>query len=140
MADANIVGGLVGGALIGLASILVFLSIGRIAGISGIFGGLLTAKPGAEYPWRLAFVLGLICGAALFRLTIGPLPLDMQTGNVGLVAAGLLVGTGTRLSAGCTSGHGVCGLGRRSRRSLVATLTFIVVAIVTVFVERHVLA
>lgn len=140
MADANIVGGLIGGGLIGLASVGMLLGIGRITGISGIFGGLLTAKPDAEYPWRMAFVVGLICGAVLFQLTLRPVPLEMQTGNIGLVAAGLLVGTGTRLSAGCTSGHGVCGLGRRSRRSFAATLTFIGVAIITVFVTRHVLA
>lgn len=139
MTEANIIGGLSGGALIGLASVLLLLLIGRIAGISGIFGGALIFKTTEYVPWRVAFIAGLILGAVIYRLLWGPLPIQMQAQGVILVIAGVLVGIGTRVGSGCTSGHGVCGLARRSKRSLAATLTFMAVAMVTVYLVRHVI-
>jgi hypothetical protein len=130
---------LAGGALIGLGSTLLMLANGRIAGISGIAGGLLQPAPG-EIGWRVAFLVGLILGPAAVGLAGGVVPVPtFQTDTLGMIAAGLLVGFGTRLGAGCTSGHGVCGLARLAPRSLVATLTFMGVAVATVFVVRHVL-
>ena len=127
-----------GGLLIGLAAILFALLNGGIAGISGIVGGLLRPQR-SDVAWRLAFVAGLI-GAPLAYSLVAVLPtprIDAGTGI--LVLAGLLVGLGTRYGAGCTSGHGVCGLSRLSLRSLVATLGFMGAGFVTVFVLRHVL-
>lgn len=136
MADANIHGGLLGGALIGLSAALLLLVNGRIAGISGIFAGLLSANSPREKFWRCAFILGLICGSAIYQAIFGATPLHLQTGNAGIILAGLLVGFGTRLGSGCTSGHGVCGLARRSPRSLAATITFIVCGVATVYLLR----
>jgi uncharacterized protein len=125
---------LLGGVTIGLASWLLLVALGRVAGISGIAAGALVPRgeSASEGAWRWAFLVGLVLGGALFaallhtpQIATRPLPL--------LAAAGLLVGFGTVLGSGCTSGHGVCGLGRRSARSLVATLTFMGVAMVTVF-------
>lgn len=129
---------LAGGALIGLAAAMFVLLNGRVAGISGVVGGLL--KPAAgDVAWRIAFVAGLV-GAPLVYLLFAPLPLPQIDADVGaLVAAGLLVGVGTRYGAGCTSGHGVCGLARLSPRSLVATATFMGAGFVTVYVLRHLL-
>ncbi|WP_430910308.1 YeeE/YedE family protein [Methylobacterium sp. sgz302541] len=128
---------LAGGALIGASAALLLLANGRIAGISGILGGLLgtAARDGA---WRIAFLVGLLAGPALFRLTAGHWP-EARIGASWpmLVAAGLLVGFGTRLGSGCTSGHGVCGLARLSPRSFAAVATFMAAAIVTVFLVRH---
>jgi uncharacterized membrane protein YedE/YeeE len=138
MAEPNTFGGLIGGALIGLAAVLLLALNGRIAGISGILGGLITSTARGERLWRLAFIFGLIGGAGLFVLACGPLPLKLQASGPMLFAAGLLVGAGTRLGSGCTSGHGVCGLGRRSPRSLVATIVFMVAAALTVFLTHHV--
>jgi uncharacterized protein len=138
MTEPNILGGLVGGALIGLAAVLLLALNGRIAGISGILGGLITSTSRGERFWRLAVIFGLIAGAGLFVLVRGALPLELQAGRTTLIVAGLLVGAGTRLGSGCTSGHGVCGLARRSPRSLVATMTFMVTAALTVFLTRHV--
>lgn len=138
MAEANLVGGLVGGLLIGLAAALLLLLNGRIAGISGILGGLILPNSASERLWRAIFILGLICGAVIYAWLRGPLPLQQQAGNAVLVLAGLLVGFGTRLGSGCTSGHGVCGLARRSPRSLAATATFIACAVLTVYIVRHV--
>jgi uncharacterized membrane protein YedE/YeeE len=127
--------GLLGGALIGLASALLMLLTGRIAGISGIFGGLLTAR---DRGWRLAFVAGLVAAPLLAALGGVALPMPTMPASLTLVAiAGLLVGIGTRLGGGCTSGHGVCGSARLSTRSIAATITFMIVAIVTVAVVRH---
>lgn len=139
MMESNLIGGLIGGGLIGLASLLLLAVNGRIAGISGIIGGLVTGSAPGDRLWRLAFVAGLIAGAGAYGLVRGGLPLHFQAQGVLVIIAGLLVGFGTRLGSGCTSGHGVCGLARRSRRSLVATATFISVAVVTVFLTRHVL-
>ena len=127
-----------GGLLIGLAAGLFVLLNGRIAGISGIIGGLLRPLRG-DVGWRIAFVAGLI-GAPLLYALVAPLPLlRIDAGGGTLVAAGVLVGVGTRYGAGCTSGHGVCGLARLSLRSLVATLTFMAAGFATVFVLRHLL-
>ncbi|HKK30962.1 MAG TPA: YeeE/YedE family protein [Alphaproteobacteria bacterium] len=129
--------GLIGGLMIGLSATLLILVNGRIAGISGIFGGLLSAS-GRELPWRLAFVVGLVIGPLLVGLAQGAVPaVDIQGRWPMLIAGGLLVGFGSRLGSGCTSGHGVCGLARGSARSFAATATFFGVAIVTVYVVRH---
>lgn len=127
---------LLGGALIGLAAAMLVLLNGRIAGISGVLGGLF--KPvQADTAWRAAFVAGLV-GAPLLYALFSELPaVRIDAGYGALVAAGLLVGIGTRYGSGCTSGHGVCGLARLSPRSLVATLAFMGTGFVTVFVLRH---
>jgi uncharacterized protein len=137
MVEPNTFGGLIGGALIGVAAVLLLALNGRIAGISGILGGLITATALGERLWRLAFIFGLIAGAGFYVLACGGLPLELQARGPMLVVAGLLVGVGTRLGSGCTSGHGVCGLARRSPRSLVATLLFMVAGALTVFLTRH---
>lgn len=127
---------LAGGALIGLAAALLLWLNGRIAGISGIVGGLLRPLAG-DRAWRVAFVLGLLLAPLAYGL-VAALPVLQVDASYGLlVVAGLLVGVGTRYGAGCTSGHGVCGLSRLSPRSLVATLTFMAVGFATVFVVRH---
>lgn len=127
-----------GGLIIGFAAALLWLLNGRIAGISGITAGVL-ASVGAELQWRLAFVLGLVLSSWVWLLW-APLPEVLVTSNYQLLAvAGLLVGFGARLGSGCTSGHGICGLSRLSGRSLVATVTFMTVAMVTVFIVRHLL-
>ena len=133
------VSGLIGGLLIGLSTVLLILFNGRIAGISGIVGGLL-ARKGSEIGWRAVFVVGLLLGASVYILaTGGALPVNIQASLPVMVAAGLLVGFGTRLGSGCTSGHGVSGIARFSKRSIVATLVFFVTAIITVFLTHHVL-
>ena len=130
---------LAGGLLIGLAAAAFVLLNGRIAGISGILGGLLRPAQG-DIAWRTAFLAGLI-GAPLAYGLFAALPeVRIDAGNMTLVAAGLLVGIGTRCGSGCTSGHGVCGLSRLSPRSLVATLSFMLAGFVTVFVIRHLVA
>jgi len=128
---------LAGGALIGLSAALLLVLNGRVAGISGILGGLLAPERG-ETAWRLAFLAGLLAAPLAYGTLSGPLP-DVQTdASTGLlVAGGLLVGFGTRLGAGCTSGHGVCGLARLSPRSLAATGVFMATAVATVFIARH---
>jgi uncharacterized protein len=122
---------LIGGGLIGLAAALFLLFTGRIAGISGVVGGLLSPQPG-DFGWRLLFVAGLLSGG-LLAMAIEPSALAWDAPrSLGAVAiAGLLVGFGTRLGNGCTSGHGVCGLSRLSRRSFVATLTFMAAGFIT---------
>ncbi|MGY8813305.1 MAG: YeeE/YedE family protein [Gammaproteobacteria bacterium] len=111
----NIIAGLSGGVLIGLASILLFASSGRIAGISGIMGGLYGKWNDTERLWRLLFLVGITCGAGIVSLAKHGLEIRLQTDGMMLVVAGLLVGFGTRIGGGCTSGHGVCGLARRSK-------------------------
>lgn len=129
----------VGGALIGLASVLLMLLLGRIAGISGIFAGLLVSG-GEERAWRGAFVAGLLA-APLAAAAVGyPMAIpQMPSSWVLIAAAGLLVGVGTRMAAGCTSGHGVCGIARLSPRSIAATGVFMATAIAVVAVTRHIL-
>jgi len=130
---------LVGGLLIGLASALFILANGRIAGISGILGGLLRPS-GNDVVWRLAFLLGLIMAPAVASLFIATSAPTIDANAEMLVIAGLLVGIGTRYGGGCTSGHGICGLSRLSPRSLIATLAFMASGMAIVFVMRHLLA
>lgn len=127
---------LIGGLLIGLAAAMFVLLNGRIAGISGVLGGLFKPTRG-DLGWRVAFIGGLI-GAPLVYAIFSTLPsVQIDAGYGALLVAGFLVGVGTRLGSGCTSGHGVCGLSRLSARSLVATATFMAAGFVTVFVLRH---
>lgn len=128
---------LIGGALIGAAASLLLWLNGRIAGISGIAGGLFT-RDWADMAWRIAFLGGLVIGVAAYLAANGPLRAIGLEGTVPvLIAGGFLVGFGTRLGGGCTSGHGVCGLARLSPRSLAATVTFMIAAGVTVYAVRH---
>lgn len=131
----------IGGALIGLAAAFLLLMKGRIAGISGIAGGLIYPEKG-DLDWRILFIVGLILGGGLYQwLGLGPGVDHIQAvvGTPLLIVGGLLVGIGTTIGSGCTSGHGICGLARRSPRSLVATVTFMASAVVTVFVVRQLL-
>ena len=127
---------LAGGLLIGTAAAMFLLLNGKIAGVSGILGGLL--RPTAnDTGWRVAFLLGLVAAPLLYQL-VAPLPVvQIDAGTTLLVVAGLLVGLGTRYGSGCTSGHGVCGLSRLSPRSMVATAAFMASGFATVFVVRH---
>ncbi|EGQ9630819.1 YeeE/YedE family protein [Vibrio cholerae] len=128
---------LIGGMLLGISATLMLLMNGKIAGISGILTGLLTPKS-RDFAWRLLFVVGMVCGGVIGARLLGHhVPTDFGVSGVVLAAAGLLVGVGTRLANGCTSGHGICGIGRLSKRSIVATCVFMVVAAVTVFVRLH---
>lgn|SRR5690554_1446998 len=141
MIEPNIAGGLIGGSMIGIASLLMLLLLGRITGISGILTGVITWNKTGGLSWRVTFIAGLILGAAIYQWVFArPLPIEMQASGPLLIIAGLLVGVGTRLGSGCTSGHGVCGIARRSPRSIASTATFMAVAIITVFVTRHVLS
>lgn len=128
----------IGGSLIGLSAALLWQCNGRIAGISGIVGGLLTPRA-TDIAWRVAFVVGLVVAPLLYRLLGGGVAaIDVASPLAAIVVGGFLVGFGTRLGSGCTSGHGVCGLARLSRRSIVATAIFMATAIATSFVLRHV--
>lgn len=135
----------IGGLLIGLSAVILLLGQGRLAGISGILGGLLSAGSGGR-PWRLLFFIGLIAGAAGYAMLggdistvdINPFRLSGNTQMTVLLLGGLLVGFGTQMGSGCTSGHGICGLGRFSVRSLVATGTFMATAGLTVVLVRYV--
>ncbi len=130
---------LLGGILIGLASVWLLLSHGRIAGISGIFNGVLMPRKG-DLSWRWAFLIGLIAAGFLSQAWFGPVTTARPGFSLGWLAlSGLLVGFGTRMGSGCTSGHGVCGLGRLSIRSLVAVMVFLATGIATTFVMRHLL-
>lgn len=129
---------LAGGVLIGLGASLFAVMNGRIAGISGLLGNLLQ-KPREGRGEALLFLAGLVASPLIWWLFAGPAPVQFQTGWMGLLAAGLLVGAGTRYAAGCTSGHGVCGLARLSPRSLTATLCFMASGFAVVFVVRHLL-
>lgn len=128
---------LVGGLIIGAATVILLVGIGRIAGISGIFSSLL--KPKQVEVWQILFILGLIISPLLYQLAT-PLPFIQITDSLLLlIGAGLLVGFGTRLGSGCTSGHGICGNARLSPRSMAATVTFMLFGIITVYVGRQVL-
>ena len=125
---------LTGGILLGLSAIWLLLTLGRVAGISGIAWGSIT---GPDRGWRWLFLLGLLLGGLLTHTVVGqPLPNESTAPTWLIAISGLLVGIGTRMGGGCTSGHGVCGLGRRSPRSVTATLTFMTLGIVTVFVMQ----
>jgi uncharacterized protein len=128
----------VGGVLIGFAAVLLMALLGRIAGISGIASNLLPPQVAGDWPWRLAFILGLVLGARLIAaLGLAPL-LSFPMALPAMAVAGVLVGFGAVIGSGCTSGHGVCGIARLSKRSLVATATFMLAAIVVVYIVRHV--
>lgn len=137
MAEFDWIPALAGGALIGLAATLLLGGIGRIAGISGIVGGVLE-RPRGDSAWRWLFLAALLAGAALHRY-IDAVSVTPRSGYpvLALLAAGLLVGLGTRLGSGCTSGHGICGIARLSPRSLAATVTFIGTGMATVWLVRH---
>lgn len=133
------VSSLVGGALIGLSAVWLMAANGRIAGISGITGGLVgPAAPG--WLWRLAFVAGLIAAPLLVMLASGPVEISIQASPVILIAAGLLVGAGTQMGSGCTSGHGVCGMSLLSMRSFASVAVFMGVGALTVFITRHLIS
>jgi uncharacterized protein len=138
MHNLTAISGLLGGALIGLSTALLMLLAGRLAGISGIFGGLVSLNA-SDRDWRLAFVAGLIAAPLVALLAGIPLSRPAMNSNIVLVSvAGLLVGFGTGMSNGCTSGHGVCGFARISARSIAATMIFTATAIVTVAFTHHV--
>jgi len=137
MANFTPISAAIGGALIGLSAALLMLLNGRIAGVTGIFAGLIEPQ-GNDGAWRAAFVVGLVAAplpAALIGYTV-PIP-QMPTSTITIAVAGLLVGFGTRLSNGCTSGHGICGIARLSPRSIVATAIFMTAAIIVVALTRH---
>jgi uncharacterized membrane protein YedE/YeeE len=137
MASFDPMSALVGGLLIGVASVLLMALIGRIAGISGILGGVVTISPDDKL-WRVAFIAGLIVAPVLMSLLGHPLPEpQMPASWIEVVAAGFLVGFGARLGGGCTSGHGVCGIARLSARSIAATAIFMASAMAVVAIMRH---
>ncbi|SFV09564.1 YeeE/YedE family protein [Pseudoduganella namucuonensis] len=125
-----------GGVLIGSAAAMMLLLNGRVAGVSGIVAGVLAPRKG-DTGWRVAFVLGLVASPLLYSVFVALPPARIDAGYGALIAAGLLVGVGTRYGAGCTSGHGVCGVSRLSPRSVVATLVFMAAGFATVHVLRH---
>ena len=130
---------LFGGVLLGISATFLLLMNGKIAGISGVLTGLMTPKS-KDYSWRLLFFIGMITGGMLGVTWFGAdIPAGFTTGTGVIAMAGLLVGIGTKLGNGCTSGHGICGIGRLSVRSIVATCTFMLVAALTVFVRLHLL-
>ena len=128
----------VGGGLIGLASAALFVLNGRIAGVSGIFGDLLLHRNSGQTAWRFAFVFGLVLGGGVVRALLPTVAeVSLRPGWLLLAVGGLLVGFGTRLGRGCTSGHGICGISRLSPRSVAATIVFMLSAIITVAIVRH---
>jgi uncharacterized membrane protein YedE/YeeE len=129
-----------GGVLIGISATLLLVMNGRIAGISGIVGGAIELKwtSWAERNWRLLFILGMLSSSIFWQFSQGTIEIKIEEEMSVLVLAGLLVGFGTRLGSGCTSGHGVCGIGRQSARSIVATVTFILSGVATVAMTRMV--
>ena len=138
MAEFNWLTALLGGGAIGTSATLLLAFNGRIAGISGIVNGAIALRKDAV--WRWAFIIGILLGSAIYEYGLASLPTPRSTLAPGaMLLGGFLVGFGTSMGSGCTSGHGVCGLGRWSQRSLVAVLTFLISAILTVFVVRHIL-
>jgi uncharacterized membrane protein YedE/YeeE len=138
MANFTPISAAIGGVLIGLSAVLLMLLTGRIAGISGIFGGLLPPA-NSDRLWRIAFILGLLAAPVAAMLAGYAVPAPQMPGNwIVIAVAGLLVGFGTRLGSGCTSGHAICGIARLSPRSITATMIFTVTAIVVVSLTRHV--
>jgi uncharacterized protein len=132
--------GLIGGALIGLAAVILMLGNGRIMGLSGIFSNLLTVSFDQHFSWRLVLIIGMLIGTAWTALFIPELRvIDFATGPIMTAIGGVIVGVGVTLGAGCTSGHGICGMSRLSPRSFTATIIFMCVAVITVFVIRHIL-
>ena len=132
---------LAGGALIGLSAVALLATLGRILGATGIVAALLTSSEFADRAWRAALVLGMLTAPLALTLFTEDLPkIDVPASPEALIIGGLIVGAGASIGSGCTSGHGVCGLARLSRRSAVATTTFMATAAITVFISRHVLA
>lgn len=132
--------GAIGGGFIGLAAVILMASAGRIMGATGIFRGLLTTQFDEAFRWRLVFIVGLLIGTAWTGLFTGSAHnISFVSNNYLIVIGGVLVGAGTTLGNGCTSGHGICGISRFSMRSIVATCVFMIVAIITVFFVRQVL-
>ena len=139
MANFTPISAAIGGALIGLAAVLLMLFTGRIAGIAGITGGLISPRTD-DRAWRLAFIAGLIAAPLAAALLGHAVAMPKMPGSfVTIAVAGLLVGFGTRLGNGCTSGHGICGIARLSPRSIAATLVFMIAAIIVVALTRHVI-
>lgn len=132
--NACYVHGAIGGMLIGVAAVVLYWFNGRIMGVSGIVSSLL-AKPNQDHWWRLAFVLGLVFGGIIYQITF-PVTVVIDASEFNLIAAGLLVGFGTVIGNGCTSGHGICGMARLSKRSIVATIIFMVMGILTVWLKK----
>ena len=130
---------LIGGVILGLGAVFLIIFKGRIAGISGIVGALMQFQntPKDHYLWRILFLLGLIGSYQIYSTIFGAPTIEINTNSIELVIAGLLVGFGTRMGSGCTSGHGVCGLGRLSTRSLVATLTFMTSGFIVCYLLLH---
>jgi uncharacterized membrane protein YedE/YeeE len=136
-AELAVLPALLGGIMIGLAASVLLLFNGRIAGVSGIVGGIVLPRAG-DVRWRASFAAGLVAGGLALRAVLpDSMTAAFDVPPAMVIVAGILVGLGTRLGNGCTSGHGVCGLGRGSARSLAATLTFMAAGAVTVFVVRH---
>ena len=131
---------LFGGSLIGLASVLLMLTLGRVMGATGIVAGILTPTSRADWLWRVVLVAGMAAAPVVMLLVTGQMPaVEIPVSRVTLIVGGLLVGIGVTFGAGCTSGHGVCGMARLSPRSFAATLTFMATTAVTVYVIRHIL-
>ncbi len=129
-----------GGVLIGLAAVLLMLSLGRIMGATGILAGILAPASSSDFTWRVVLLAGIVAGPVVVLLATGALPeVSVPVSTLALIIGGLLVGVGVTFGAGCTSGHGVCGMARLSKRSIVATLTFMLTTGITVFVIRHVI-
>lgn len=129
---------LAGGVLIGVAATLLMLFLGRVMGATGILAGLVMPGSASDFAWRAALLLGMISGPAVVMVATGDMPeVRVPVSTPMLLIGGLIVGVGATLGSGCTSGHGVCGVARLSRRSIVATATFMATALVTVYVIRH---
>ena len=132
-ANFTLLNSLFGGILIGIAAIIIFLTNGRIMGISGILGNLMTLKETDQIYWRIAFLLGVLIGPLIFTILFKEIKSEMVANTTLLIISGFLVGLGTSLGNGCTSGHGICGLSRFSIRSIVATLVFVISGMITVY-------
>lgn len=139
MTEFTPLAGALGGVLIGLSAVILMGGIGRVAGLSGIFGGLLTLQWSEDHGWRALFLAGLLAGTVLTALFggIDVSAVSFSGGPATTVIGGILVGAGTALGSGCTSGHGICGMARLSTRSIVSTVIFMGIAVATVFVTRH---
>ena len=132
-ANFTLLNSLFGGILIGIGAIIIFLTNGRIMGISGILGNLMTLKETDQIYWRIAFLLGVLIGPLIFTILFKEIKSEMVANSTLLIISGFLVGLGTSLGNGCTSGHGICGLSRFSIRSIVATLVFVISGMITVY-------
>ena len=132
-ANFTLLNSFIGGILIGIAAIIIFLTNGRIMGISGILGNLMTLKETDQIYWRIVFLLGVLIGPLIFTILFKEIKSEMVANTTFLIISGFLVGLGTSLGNGCTSGHGICGLSRFSIRSIVATLVFVISGMITVY-------